>query len=192
MIAKAHTIFCAARFSPPAITQEVSDLFETALEASGEDYNVYVPVMNSLGALGKEEIRRNVLLRCVAALENQLKQVPEDARARILIGGHYAEINRLDDARRETDLAMTLRANEASILYDAACNYCLLKTKAQALEAHPQSLGSRLQRASAAHPRSRPRPLLHGDPEFDRLYPTIASRAVAALLGALPVFVDPL
>ena len=108
----AYYLLCRALFSAGRY-QEVADLFETALEASGEDYNVYVPVMNSLGALGKEEIRRNVLLRCVAALENHLKQVPEDARARILIGGHYAEINRLDDARRQTDLAMTLRANEA-------------------------------------------------------------------------------
>ena len=71
-----------------------------ALEASGEDYNVYVPVMNALGALGKDEVRRNVLLRCVAALENHLKQVPEDARARILIGGHYAELDRNEQVLR--------------------------------------------------------------------------------------------
>ena len=63
--------------------------------------------------------------RRVAALENHLKQVPEDARARILLAGDYAELDRVDDSMRETNLAMTLRANEASILYNAACNYCL-------------------------------------------------------------------
>jgi serine/threonine protein kinase/tetratricopeptide (TPR) repeat protein len=165
----AYYLLCRALFSAGRY-QEVADLFETALEASGEDYNVYVPVMNSLGALGKEEIRRNVLLRCVAALENHLKQVPEDARARILIGGHYAEINRLDDARRETDLAMTLRANEASILYNAACNYCLLKTKAQALEALRKAWEAGFKDAIWAR-RDPDLTLLHGDPEFDRLYP---------------------
>ena len=165
----AYYLLCRALFSAGRY-QEVEELFETALEASGEDYNVYVPVMNSLGALGKEEIRRNVLLRCVAALENHLKQVPEDARARILIGGHYAEINRLDDARRETDLAMTLRANEASILYNAACNYCLLKTKVEALEALRKAWEAGFKDAIWAR-RDPDLTLLHGDPEFDRLYP---------------------
>ncbi|MGB2633539.1 MAG: protein kinase [Candidatus Acidiferrum sp.] len=165
----AYYLLCRALFSAGRY-QEVADLFETALEASGEDYNVYVPVMNSLGALGKEEIRRNVLLRCVAALENHLKQVPEDARARILIGGHYAEINRLDDARRETDLAMTLRANEASILYNAACNYCLLKTKAEALDALRKAWEAGFKDAIWAR-RDPDLSLLHGDPEFERLYP---------------------
>jgi serine/threonine protein kinase/tetratricopeptide (TPR) repeat protein len=165
----AYYLLCRALFSAGRY-QEVADLFETALEASGEDYNVYVPVMNSLGALGKEEVRRNVLLRCVAALENHLKQVPEDARARILIGGHYAEINRLDDARRETDLAMTLRANEASILYNAACNYCLLKTKAEALDALRKAWEAGFKDAIWAR-RDPDLSLLHGDPEFDRLYP---------------------
>ncbi|MGB7731067.1 MAG: protein kinase [Candidatus Acidiferrum sp.] len=165
----AYYLLCRALFSAGRY-QEVADLFETALEASGEDYNVYVPVMNSLGALGKEEIRRNVLLRCVAALENHLKQVPEDARARILIGGHYAEINRLDDARRETDLAMTLRANEASILYNAACNYCLLKTKVEALDALRKAWEAGFKDAIWAR-RDPDLSLLHGDPEFDRLYP---------------------
>jgi TolB-like protein len=66
----AYYLLCRALFSAGRY-QEVCDLAETALEASGEDYNVYVPIMNSLGALGKEEIRRNILQRRVAALENQ-------------------------------------------------------------------------------------------------------------------------
>src|ERR1700747_2525372 len=130
----AYYLLCRALFSAGRY-QEVAEVVETALEASGEDYNVYVPIMNSLGAIGKEEVRRNIQQRRMAALENHLKQVPEDARARILLAGDYAELNRVEDAMRETNLAMTLRANEASILYNAACNYCLLKRKPEALEA---------------------------------------------------------
>ncbi len=165
----AYYLLCRALFSAGRY-QEVADISETALEASGEDYNVYVPVMNSLGALGKNEVRRNVLLRCVAALENHLKQVPEDARARILIGGHYAELGRIEDAKRETDLAMTLRANEASILYNAACNYCLLKTKAQAMDALRKAWESGFKDATWAR-RDPDLAMLHGDPEFERMYP---------------------
>ena len=96
---------------------------EAAIEASGEDYNVYVPIMNSLGAIGETAAKAVMTKRRVAALENHLKQVPEDARARILLGGDYAGSGREDDALRELNLAITLRANEASILYNAACVY---------------------------------------------------------------------
>jgi non-specific serine/threonine protein kinase len=157
-------LFSAGRY------QEVAEVVETALEASGEDYNVYVPIMNSLGAIGKEEVRRNIQQRRMAALENHLKQVPEDARARILLAGDYAELNRVEDAMRETNLAMTLRANEASILYNAACNYCLLKRKPEALEALQKAWQAGFKDAVWAR-RDPDLAFIHGDPEFDKLYP---------------------
>jgi len=124
----AFYLLCRALFSAGRF-QEVVDIMETALEASGEDYNVYVPIANSLGALGKREAYLNLLQRRMSALENHLKHVPEDARARILLGSDYAEIGRVDDALKELNLAMTLRANEASILYNASCLYAMLKRK---------------------------------------------------------------
>ncbi|HWY06170.1 MAG TPA: protein kinase, partial [Candidatus Acidoferrales bacterium] len=96
----AYYLLCRALFSAGRY-QEVIDVMETALEVSGEDYNVYVPVVNSLGALGKKDAHRNLLLRRIAALENHLKQVPEDARARVLMATDYAEFDRVEDAIRE-------------------------------------------------------------------------------------------
>jgi non-specific serine/threonine protein kinase len=169
----AYYLLCRALFSAGRY-QEVSELVEIALEASGEDYNVYVPIINALGALGKEEFRRNILLRRVGALENHLKQVPEDARARILLAGDYATLNRVEDSMRETNLAMTLRANEASILYNAACNYCLLHRKAEALDALRKAWEAGFKDAIWAR-RDPDLVLLHGEPEFDRMYPVSAS-----------------
>ncbi len=94
-IAKAPITCSAALYFPQAAIRKSPIWWRLPWEASGEDYNVYVPIINSLGALGKEEVRRNVQLRRVAALENHLKQVPEDARARILLGGDYADLNRV-------------------------------------------------------------------------------------------------
>src|SRR5882757_3754617 len=165
----AYYLLCRALFSAGRY-QEVAEIVETALDASGEDYNVYVPIMNSLGAIGKEEVRRNIQLRRVAALENHLKQVPEDARARILLAGDYAELNRVEDAMRETNLAMTLRANEASILYNAACNYCLLKRKPEALEALTKAWQAGFKDSVWAR-RDPDLAFIHGDPEFEKLYP---------------------
>ena len=84
---------------------------------------------------GKEEARREMSQRFIVALENHLKQVPEDARARVLLGANYARLGREEDALRELNLAVTLRANEASILYNAACVYCDMKKKPEALDA---------------------------------------------------------
>ena len=154
--------------------QEVVDVMDVALEASGEDYNAYVPIMNALNALGKQEVNKNILQRCCAALENHLAQVPEDARARILLGSNYAELGRVEDAMRETNLAITLRPDEASILYNAACMYCFLKKKSEAMNVLSKAWEAGFKDASWAR-RDPDLALLHAEPEFERMYP--ASRA---------------
>jgi non-specific serine/threonine protein kinase len=134
--------------------QEVVDLSESAIEASGEDYNVYVPILNSLGSLDREDFSMNMTHRFCAALENHLKQVPEDARARVLLGANYAKLSREQDALRELQMAVTLRADESSILYNAACTYCRLNRRS--LGRSPQSMGRRFTRSGldASRPRS--------------------------------------
>ncbi|MBV9341802.1 MAG: protein kinase [Acidobacteria bacterium] len=165
----AYYLLCRALFAAGRY-QEILDIAEIAIEASGEDYNVYVPIVNAFGAIGKHEAARNMTQRRTAAFENHLKQVPEDARARILLGGDYAQLGRPDDALRELNLALTLRANEASILYNAACLYCSLNKKQEALEALRKAWESGF-RDSVWARRDPDLSLLHDDPEFQRLYP---------------------
>ncbi|HTF22740.1 MAG TPA: tetratricopeptide repeat protein [Candidatus Limnocylindria bacterium] len=173
----AYYLFCRSLFAAGRY-QEVLDIAEAAIEASGEDYNVYVPIMNSLGAMGKEEARRNMAQRFIAALENHLKHVPEDARARILMSNYYAELDRVEDALRELNLAVTLRANEASILYNAACVYCALKRKPEALDTLQKAWEAGYR--DSVWTRRDPDLTLHGDPEFERLYPEKPASAPAS------------
>ncbi len=174
----AYYLLCRALFAAGRY-QEVVDVAEAAIEASGEDYNVYVPISNSLGAMGKDETQRNMLQRRMAALENHLKQVPEDARARILLASDYANLGRPDDAMRELNLAVTLRANEASILYNAACVYCGLKRNPEAVEALRKAWEAGFRDAVWAR-RDPDLAPLHGDPDFDRLYPETPMSAPAS------------
>jgi tetratricopeptide (TPR) repeat protein len=125
--------------------QEVVDVMDAALEVGGEDYNVYVPIATALGAMGKKDEYRNLLLRRIVALENHLKQVPEDPRARILLAADYAKLNRVEDAIKELNLAITLRANEASILYNAACTFALLKAESGSHGYLASGVGSRIE-----------------------------------------------
>jgi len=165
----AYYLLCRALFAAGRY-QEVVDIAEAAIEASGEDYNVYVPIKNALGAMGREAAEHVMTERRSAALENHLKEVPEDARARILLGAGYAEMGREEDALRELNLAITLRANEAGILYNAACVFCLLKRKTEALDALRKAWEAGSKDAVWAR-RDPDLTLLHGDPEFERLYP---------------------
>jgi non-specific serine/threonine protein kinase len=150
--------------------EEVAALTEEAIAATGTDYNVYIPIMNSLGALEREDAKGQVRLRLIQALESHLREVPEDARARILLGGMYAQSQRDDDAIRETQLAMTLRPNEATVLYNAACTFANLNRRVEALEALRKAWDAGYKDAdwTRRDPDLAP---LHGEPEFERLYP---------------------
>jgi non-specific serine/threonine protein kinase len=165
----AYYLLCRALFAAGR-NQEVVDVAEAAINASGEDYNVYVPIINAFGVSGRADGRHNMVLRMIVALQTQLKHVPEDARARVLLGAYYADLGREEDALRELNLAVTLRANEASILYNAACVYCLLKRKTDGLE----TLRKAWEAGSKDSVWARLDPdltILHGDPEFERMYP---------------------
>lgn len=150
--------------------QEVANLGEVAIESSGTDYNVYVPILNSLAALGKQEALKNTRQRVTLALESHLREVPEDARARILLSSYYAEVNRADDAIREANLAMLLRPNEATVHYNAACTFCKLGRSAEALEALTKAWRAGFRDADWARRDPDLNPL-HDNPEFEKLYP---------------------
>jgi serine/threonine protein kinase/Tfp pilus assembly protein PilF len=153
---------------------EVANLAEEAIEAAGTDYNVYIPIMNALGALGREDAKRLVRQRLVQTFENHLREVPEDARARVLCAGMYAQEGRTEDAVRETSLAMTLRPNEATVLYNAACTFANLGRNADALDALRKAWDAGYKDAewTRRDPDLAP---LHGDPDFERLYPQAKS-----------------
>ncbi|HUP24566.1 MAG TPA: protein kinase, partial [Thermoanaerobaculia bacterium] len=149
---------------------EVASLADAAIEAAGDDYNVYVPISNALDALGKKETLKNLRQREIQALESHLREVPEDARARILLADDYAIEGRRDDAIREAELAMLLRPSEATIHYNAACFFCQLHEKDKAMDALRKAWRAGFKDADWAR-RDTELALLHTEPEFDELYP---------------------
>ena len=150
--------------------QEVLDIADAAIAASGDDYNTYVPIENALEKLGKHETLMQTRQRRIVALENHLKPVPEDARARTHLAIEYAALERPEDAMREAHLAMALRPNEATVLYNVACVFCLLHKKPEALDAIGKAWNAGFRESDWAR-RDPDLGLLHGDPEFERMYP---------------------
>jgi serine/threonine protein kinase/Flp pilus assembly protein TadD len=150
--------------------QEVVDMADAAIAAAGEDYNIYVPVINALGALGKEDAVRNVVQQRIELLESHLKTVPEDARGRTLLATDYAFVGRAEDAERDATLAMTLRPNDAMVLYNVACVLGQLGKKPEALDAIKKAWEAGFKDRSWAR-RDPDLAILHDHPEFVKLYP---------------------
>ena len=74
---------------------------------------------------------------------------------------------------------MVLRPNDANVHYNAACVFCTMSKKAEAMAA----LGRRPGRPGFRDPdwvrRDPDLAILHGEPEFERLYPAGAAEAGA-------------
>jgi non-specific serine/threonine protein kinase len=150
--------------------QEVVDITEAAIAATPEDYNVYVPIENALGALGKKDALRNLTLQRIQVLEAHLLKAPEDARGRTLLATDYAKVGRKDDALREANLAMALRANDAMVMYNVACVFGQLERKAEALDAIRKASEAGWNDGAWAR-RDPDLAILRSDPEFVRLFP---------------------
>ena len=150
--------------------QEVVDIMEDALAHAGENYNTTIPIHNSLGAMGKTDALKNYTYREIAIFEAQLKKTPEDARVRVLLSANYAYLGRMDDAQREIDLAMALRPDDTMILYNIACTLCEMDRTKEAMAALKKAWEAGYQ--NPVWTRQDPDlAKLHGDPEFERLYP---------------------
>ncbi len=113
--------------------QEAADLAERALAAAGDDYNVYVPYVNSVLALGDKETGRILLERQARVLERQVDTVPEDVRARILLAARCAQTGNAREASQHLEMAVAMRPNDPNTLYNAACTYGVLGMKAESL-----------------------------------------------------------
>jgi len=159
-----RALFSAGRY------QELADIAEDCIKTAGDDYNIYSPIGNALGALGKTEALRNMRQRRAQALEEQLHKVPEDLRARVMLAIDYSSMGRIDDAMREVNLAIALRPDETLVLYNAACAFAMMGKKAEALSTLRKARDAGFRDTGWA--RSDPDlASLHGEPEFEQIYP---------------------
>ena len=113
--------------------KEAAEVADRAIEACADDYNVYVPYLNALSALGETERAGTLRKKLVVSLEHQIDTVPEDVRARMLLANNYGFLGNKKDAVQQLEKAVAVRPNDASTLYNAACTYGLLELKVDAL-----------------------------------------------------------
>ena len=120
--------FASGRF------EDAAAIAERAVEANGEDYNTYLPFRNALERLGRMKDVESIRERLILVLRQQLEQVPEDVRARILMAGNLAGVGEIEESERHLQMAIALRPNDTNVLYNAACTYGILNKKQEALD----------------------------------------------------------
>jgi serine/threonine protein kinase/cytochrome c-type biogenesis protein CcmH/NrfG len=113
--------------------QEAADLVDQAMEFSGDDYNIFIPYINSLFSLGNQKAGMELLRRQNTLLELQISMVPEDVRARILLASGCAQLGKEKEAAEHLERAVAMRPSDPNVLYNAACTYGNLNRKDEAL-----------------------------------------------------------
>ena len=122
----AYYLLAARRSSRPAATRRRSSRSTHALEASGDDYNVYVPITNVFEGARQARGRREQLRQ--REIAGRWRSTLEDGA-----GGRRAPASSSPATtpspggppRRgaRAAKAVDLRPNDANILYNAACTY---------------------------------------------------------------------
>ena len=148
---------------------EAIETVSQAIAVNGDDYNVYVPYTNVYEGLGRTEDAQQLRLREIAVLEQTLRDVPEDVRARILLAADYAVTGRVPDAERELQKAVDLRPNDSNILYNAACTYGVMGKKPEAIEMLRRAKVAGYQNLEWTR-RDPDLACLHGEPDFEKLF----------------------
>ncbi|MGA9937974.1 MAG: tetratricopeptide repeat protein, partial [Candidatus Acidiferrales bacterium] len=145
--------------------KEAAELVDKALEANGDDYNVYVPYMLCMERIGLKKEAGMMRDRMSKVLRQQLELVPEDVRARILLATNLASVGEADESMRHLQTAVVLRPRDGNTLYNAACTYGVLGKKPEALETLKKAIAAGYGNLNWAA-RDTDLDCLHDDPEF--------------------------
>jgi serine/threonine protein kinase/cytochrome c-type biogenesis protein CcmH/NrfG len=157
-----QALFATDRF------QEAADLAERAIEAAGDDYNVFIPYIYSLERIGRNDVVRDLRRTWTRVVEQQVEVVPDDTRARGMLANNYAILGQREAALREVNMVLAMRPNDSNIIYNSACIYGIFNQKKEALELLRKARDTGFPNLDWAA-RDPDLVCLHDDPEFQAL-----------------------
>jgi TolB-like protein/cytochrome c-type biogenesis protein CcmH/NrfG len=157
-----QALFATDRF------QEAADLAECAIEAAGDDYNVFIPYIYSLEKIGRKDVVRDLRRAWTRVVEQQVEVVPDDTRARGMLANNYAILGQREAALREVNMVLAMRPNDSNIIYNSACIYGIFNQKKEALDLLRKARDTGFPNLDWAA-RDPDLACLHDDPEFQAL-----------------------
>ena len=147
---------------------EAAELADRAIEASGDDYNVYIPYGNAFHKLGEREKAARIRHKHIRALQWHVEWAPDNVRARVLLAGKYAASGDTANAIVELENVLADGADDASTLYNAACAFALLGQKTNAISTLKRAVQNGYWHFDSIA-RDPDFAILHDEPEFQQL-----------------------
>jgi len=124
---------------------------EQLVELNPEFYPGLLALQSAYAGLGDTVAANATTRRLVGFFPGYLARVPDDARAHILFASYLAEIGEREQALQEANTGMALSGNDAVMLYNLACVYCLLGDPDKGVESFVQAVDAGYGNLSWAH-----------------------------------------
>jgi TolB-like protein len=124
---------------------------EQLVELNPEFYPGLLALQSAYAGLGDTAAANATTRRLVGFFPGYLARVPDDARAHILFASYLAEIGERDQALQEANTGMALSGNDAVMLYNLSCVYCLLGDLAKGVESFLRAIDAGYGNFSWAH-----------------------------------------
>ena len=121
--------------------QKALRLYEQAMRVRPEDYQAPLLIAQSYDDLGRNEEGAAARRRGVENAEEHLRLNPDDVRAVYMAANGLAALGERERSRQWADRALTMRPNDAMLLYNLGCIYALLGLTGEALDCLEKAAG---------------------------------------------------
>jgi TolB-like protein len=105
---------------------EAQLLFDRTISMQPDFYAAYSDQKLTYNALGKPEEAARIVRGLLEQLPSYLLRYPEDGRARMIYAINLAEVNKVEEAKREGKVAMEQSTGDPLMLYNGACLFAQL------------------------------------------------------------------
>ena len=122
--------------------EQAYTLFRRVIQLKPGFVSGHVDLAQTCAELGRPDEARTTRNRLLELLPNYLLQNPDDSRARMLYAIELAQVDKKDDALRESSKALEISGDDPMMLYNCACLYSRLGELQRALELLHQAVAN--------------------------------------------------
>ncbi len=114
--------------------KEAIEPYKKVIEINPDFYTVYSDLRMVYERLGDKEKNDELVKTSLEFYKHFLEQNPDDGRARIFFAQMLIIANKIDEAKKETTIALELSPNDNVMLYNAVCVYSRINEKKLAVQ----------------------------------------------------------
>lgn len=113
---------------------EAIEPYKKVIEINPDFYTVYSDLRMVYERLGDKEMNDKLVKTSLEFYKHFIEQNPDDGRARIFFAQMLVLAEKIDEAKKETTIALELSPNDNVMLYNAVCVYSRINEKKLAVK----------------------------------------------------------